>query len=73
MTTPNGKRFFQCFLQISLRSMNNLVHFTFLILEEFGHPNLLGKLNESPTSTIGMLGHPNAPLHESQFQPLHYS
>ena len=73
MTTPNGKCLFQGFLQVSLRSMNDLVHLTFLVLEEFGHPNLLGKLNESPTSTIGMLGHSNAPLHQPQLQPLHYS
>ena len=71
--TQNLKIRLQNFIQVSIGNMDDLVHLAFKILEDFGNPTLLGKLNQRPMTSIRMLNHLNAMLHQANLEPLHYS
>ena len=55
----------QNLLQFTLRNMDDLVHLAIQILEEFGHPNLLGKLYQRPMPAIRMFNHLDVVFHQA--------
>lgn len=65
LITQRLQVFFQNLVEFSLGNMDHLVHLALEIIEDFGNPNLLGKLDERPMTPIGMLDNPYAPLHQS--------